>query len=372
MLRSSRLFRVFALSAFVFANSAQAQTAQVRYAAEHHLPEVIDGNTSSFWHDGVFTIFHSSGVPTFTRGASQFDLGATQRVDFRSATHHPVWFEAVHYEPPTEEHPDGILLLWYHHEPGNLCPGSPDNLTAPKIGAAISYDRGQTVEDLGIILSDGNPLRCDAQNGFFAGGHGDMSVVLDKEKQFFYFFFTNYGGPAGQQGVATARLPYERRYDPVGQVLKFYEGKWEEPGVGGNVTPIFPSRVNWQDRGTDSHWGPSVHYNTSLDTYVILMNRACCGHRWPQEGVYVTFNKDLVAAGSWKQPMKILSPEEIDHAPGYYPQVLGLEADGTDSRAGRVARLYVHGISKWEIEFFPEDVIVELPDDSVKEFPPKD
>jgi hypothetical protein len=349
---------------------AHAQLATVRPVAEHHLPEVIDGNTSAFWFDGVLSIFHSTGVPTVSRGNSQFDLGGTRQVNFESEEHRPVWFEAVHFEEPSEENPLGVLLLWYHHEPGSLCPGSKDNITAPKIGAAVSYDLGETVQDLGIVLRDTAPIRCDVENGFFGGGHGDVSVILDKNGEYFYFFFTNYGGPTSDQGVVTARLPYEHRYAPVGHVKKFHNGEWNEPGIGGRTTPIFRARVAWTEDGANSFWGPSIHYNTALDQYVILMNHACCGYRWPQEGVYATFNADLAAAGSWKQPMKILGSEEIDHAPGYYPQVLGLEPDGTDRKAGKVARLYVHGISKWEIEFFPADVVPELPDDSLK-LPPR-
>jgi hypothetical protein len=34
-----------------------------------------------------------------------------------------------------------------------------------------------------------------------------------------------------------------------------------------------------------------------------------------------------------------------------YPQVIGLEADGTDKSAGKVARLFFWGQSFWEIVF---------------------
>ncbi|MFM8617946.1 MAG: hypothetical protein ACKOE8_04360, partial [Opitutaceae bacterium] len=35
----------------------------------------------------------------------------------------------------------------------------------------------------------------------------------------------------------------------------------------------------------------------------------------------------------------------------FYPQVIGLEREGSDTLAGRVARFFLHGRSKWEIEF---------------------
>ena len=43
----------------------------------------------------------------------------------------------------------------------------------------------------------------------------------------------------------------------------------------------------------------------------------------------------------------------------FYPQVMGLSATGTDTRAGQTARLYVGGISKWEIDFFPKAPVPE-------------
>jgi hypothetical protein len=44
----------------------------------------------------------------------------------------------------------------------------------PVIGAVVSTDNGHTFTDLGFVLTDGNEAKCDAQNGYFAGGHGDF------------------------------------------------------------------------------------------------------------------------------------------------------------------------------------------------------
>jgi hypothetical protein len=179
-----------------------AQSASLVPAPRQELPPVIDGNSAAFWSDGQLTLFHSTGIPSLSRGLDQFALSPAQPVQFDSAEHSPVWFEGAWADD------DGTLFLWYHHEPGGLCPGS--DLTAPRIGAAISYDGGATVQDLGIVLESGDPIDCSAKNGFFAGGHGDISVVLDHDRQYFYFFFTNYGGPLEGQGIAVARLAFSR------------------------------------------------------------------------------------------------------------------------------------------------------------------
>ena len=149
-------------------------------------------------------------------------------------------------------------------------------------------------------------------------------------------------------------MTFADRHQPGGAVKKYYQGTWEEPGRGGRMTPIYRAAGTWQESTTDSHWGPSVHWNTFLEKYVILMNHACCEPGWPQVGVYAAFNADLSNPGQWTVPWRILDIGDIAHKPGYYPQVLGLEEGGTDTLAGRVARLYVHGESHHEIVFLKE------------------
>lgn len=319
-----------------------AQYAYVQPAPHVELPKVIDGNTAATWAGGTMYIFHSTGVPSRSEGPDQYRLGSTTGVNFDSG-HKPVWFEAAFRDT------DGTLFLWYHNEPGGVC--SENKLTMPRIGAAVSYDNGKNVHDLGIVLESGLPADCDAKNGFFAGGHGDFSVIVDRQRRFFYFFFTNYGGPLEEQGVAIARMPFVDRHAPQGTVTKYYRGGWNEPGEGGHVSPIFRASASWKSANTDSHWGPSIHWNTYLRRYVVLMNHACCRPGWPQVGIYASMNADLADPEGWSFPHRILDIENIAHKPGYYPQVLGLQPNGTDREAGRVARLYVHGDSDHWIVF---------------------
>ena len=335
--------------------TAFPQSVTITRAPRVELPPVIDGNSAAFWSDGVMHLFHSTGVPHISSGPDQFNLGSTREVIFDSTSHSPVWFEAVWRDQ------DGTLFLFYHHEPELRCPGS--NLTAPKIGAAISHDNGATVQDLGIVLESGDPIDCNAKNGFFSGGHGDASVILDREHKFFYFFFTNYAGATASQGVATARMAFEDRMAPAGKVQKFYMGQWNEPGLGGKLSPIFPANRAWQAKDTDSPWGPSIHYNTHLDKYVILLNRSCCKPGWPQAGIDITFNSDLSDPFNWKPLQRILYPSSIIRQPGYYPQILGLEEGHSDHLAGQTSRLYLMGISDWEITFDPLDPEVDIDDD---------
>ncbi len=258
--------------------------------------------------------------------------------------HFPMWIEAIW------EDEDGTVYAWYHHEPG-ICGGK---LTAPAIGALVSDDGGFTFRDLGIVLSSGYEPNCSNPNGFFAGGHGDFSVIPDREHGYFYFLFTNYGGPAESHGVAVARMEFDRRADPVGAVFKLRDGSWSEPGVGGEVTPVLRATVGWDQPNTDSFWGPAVHWNTFLEKYVILLNRSCCEPGWPQEGIYILFAPDLADPGSWTKPEQLLDNSDFPIYPGYYPQAVGMEHGESDTLAGEFPRLYVQGISAWVLVFSPD------------------
>ncbi|MCX6630662.1 MAG: hypothetical protein NTW28_23850, partial [Candidatus Solibacter sp.] len=178
-----------------------------------------------------------------------------------------------------------------------------------------------------------------------------FSVILDQDRRYFYFFFGNYSGPPEHQGVAMARMPFEVRANPVGFVSKYYAGAWTEPGIGGLVSPIFPVSVSWEHSNTDALWGPAIHWNTHLNQYVVVLNRACCKSGWPQEGVYLSINPKLDDPGLWTPPTMILDAANLGSSSAFYPQVLGIEPGGTDTLAGKFARLFVKGLSQWEIEF---------------------
>lgn len=327
-----------------------AQEVEVRVAEQPvSMPAAPDCNSPAFWRDGQLFWFGSHGSPWLSSGPNQFGPFETRPVALPSADNSPKWMESVWTEGSAS-----VIWGWYHAEPVNLVPNS--TLTAPKIGATVSFDGGYTMTDLGFVLESGDPLDPAAQNGYFAGGHGDFSVVLDRSRKYFYFFYGNYGGAVESQGVGIARMAYEDRANPVGKVWKYHNGAWREAGVGGRVTPIFPVQRAWQSKSPDAFWGPSVHWNTYLNCYVMLLNRAA-GERWAQEGVYISFCSDLSRPETWSTPRQILSRADGDFpdAGDFYAQVMGLDPGDTERRAGQLARLYLRGVSKWEIDFIAPD-----------------
>jgi hypothetical protein len=322
-------------------DSAFAQVAALRVAPTVNMPARADCNSPAFWLDGRLNILNSTGNPLISRGSDQFFQYETEPIRVDRQDHFPMWIESVWQDS------DGTLYGWYHHEPAGVCYGS--KLSAPQIGALVSHDGGRTFADLGIVLASGDPPDCNAKNGFFAGGHGDFSVILDRDQNYFYFLFDNYGGDLSGQGVAIARMAFGDRQYPVGAVWKYFHGDWIEPGLGGRVSPVFPAAVSWQQSDANSFWGASVHWNTYLESYVVLLSHACCKPNWPQEGIYITVNPDLADPAGWTAPVKILG--KVTYDAGYYPQVIGTDPGETDTVAGQVARLYVHGRSNWTIVF---------------------
>ena len=324
---------------------ALGQSALLRSAGPIALPAPIaDGNSPAFWNsNGWLRVYTSTGQPVSLAGRELDRLRVAQTPVVTPADHYPLWIEAVWRDP------NGTVYGWYHHESPGSC--SHKKLVTPMIGAVVSNDGGRTFTDMGVVLSSGDAENCDARNGYFAGGHGDFSVILDQNREFFYFLFTNYGGAASSQGVAAARMAFADRVSPAGAVYKYHQGGWTQPGVGGAVTPVFRARTAWERADTDSFWGPAVHWNTYLGKYVVLLNRACCETGWPQEGIYIAFNEDVSNTAGWSTPRRLVGGNELGISPAYYPQAYGTKAPETDTLVGEVARFFVKGVSAWEIVF---------------------
>jgi hypothetical protein len=360
-MRSTRL-AVVLVSLGVFVAAAEGgNSAVIRSAARVQFPGVapeggnsqepgdIDCSSPAHWDDGTMYMFYSIGHPFRSQGPDLFHLSRpSQRVSFDNEASWkmgPRWIEATHRAQA------GTLYMWYHNEPP-----LPGGRTAPRIGEMVSADNGLHWRDLGIVMEAPAGSNSDASaNHYFVGGNGDFTVIADRENEYIYYYISTYNKDVAEQGVAVARMRYEDRDAPAGRVFKWYKGAWTEPGLGGHVTPIFAVRTDWHKNDADAFWGPSIHWNTHLGTWVMLLNRAK-DKDWTQEGIYVSFNSRLGEPTGWTTPTKILDAAELDKSK-WYPQVIGLEtADReTDKLAGRTARLFVAGLSKWEITFLRPD-----------------
>src|SRR5262245_26639274 len=329
------------MAALALVSASTADAWSLRRAKQIKFPHETDSNSPAEWIDGQLYLFNSAGHPYRSPGSNLFDLNRTAAVTFDNRVNGGRWLEA------TWRNSDGTLYGWYHNEPHGLCPDT--TLTSPQIGAVRSTDNGGHWTDLGIILRarDGT-LKCAARNGYFASGHGDFCVMLDTANRYLYLFLSTYAGDVDEQGVAIARMDWRDRDAPSGKVWKWWKGEWQSPGLGGNVSPIFPATIAWERPDCEAFWGPSVHWNSSLARHVMLLNRAK-GAGWIQEGIYLSSSTNLANPASWTTPQKLL------RGGSWYPQVIGLEpGTGTDKAAGALARFFMGGVSDYEIVFQPD------------------
>jgi hypothetical protein len=330
-------------------------TARLISASTVRLPSESDSNSPAVWErvDGrlrLFVFTSVNGQSTRTDGTDVTRLAARGPVSFDTHPGYGVWFEAI--VPDV----DGTWYGFYHNErPAEVC--NETLRMIPRIGAARSSDFGATWEDLGIVLeSPFGTFDCASSNRYFVGGVGDFSVMLDHESQYLYFFFSQYADRESAQGVSVARMVWADRDAPRGKLSVWLRNQtWiptrsirtrnGELHIYPAGMPIYRVTDEWHGTTVDAFWGPSVHWNTYLGQYVMLLNRAIDAS-WKQEGIYAAFAPSLDDPGAWSAPRRLLVGGR------WYPQVIGTDVGiGTDRMAGERARLFVSGRSDYIIQF---------------------
>ena len=123
---------------------------------------------------------------------------------------------------------------FYHNEwPATAC--GRDDCFVPRIGAALSTDRGRRGRtSASCCRPTQSTTACDSPNRYVIGGVGDLSVMLDPDKNYLYIFYSQYQRQAESQGVAVARMLWADRDRPAGRVTLWRDGC-------GNQTPAAAS-----------------------------------------------------------------------------------------------------------------------------------
>ena len=329
------------------------------------LPGAVDSNSPVMWDldDGerrMFVMTSHSGMPSVSSGTDFERLRIPTEVTLSPHPGYGVWMEAV-----VSDDVDTWYGFYHNEWPALRC--GRDDRFVPRIGAARSFDRGLTWEDLGIVIqARQSTTACDSTNKYVIGGVGDLSVMLDRDKNYLYIFYSQYPERVESQGVAVARLLWADRDRPSGRAAIWREGIWDDgarrreflPGLPGterrmlewtylSASPLVTPTQAWHDEDdkVDAFWGPAVHWNAALEQYVMLLNRAK-DESYTQEGIYVSYAPRLDDPGLWTTPQKILNGGR------WYPQVVGSSpGTGTDKFAGATARFFMSGKSEWMINF---------------------
>ncbi len=325
---------------------------------ERKLLHAVDSNSPVHWDGQQVYLFNSYEHPYRLSGPSLRQLGHRESVRFNGLDDKlDIWIEA------TWKDPDGTLYGAYHYEPDTVCFSNGHLPTAPRIGWIKSEDNGRTWKDLGFIIQ-ASPcaINCKSASPWDAGGTGDFVFNLDREHKYFYFYGTSYDPRFDEQGVFLARMRYADRNNPSGKVMKWYKGAWSEPALDGHVTPVFPARKDYTHADADMFWGPSIHWNTYLKMYVMVLSHTI-NTRLKDDGIFVSFNRHIGDPNGWSRPRMILSrpqirlvtregsaqPNALEN--GWYPEIIGMEMGESDKLCGASGRLFVAGMSRLEVTF---------------------
>ena len=249
------------------------------------------------------------------------------------------WIEAVW------KGPEGLLRGWYHGEEPASCPRA---LFIPHIGALVSADDGLSWRCCGELLRvPPGQFDCAWENGFFAGGYGDLCVLPDPANHALYMFFTSYLLDEDAQGVVVARM-VPRPGHPGWEDLELWCGEGWRPAAGRRPKPLWPQTRGWRHADPQGFWGPAVHYNAGLGAYVMLLNRTAGGASdLRQQGIYLSVSRTLEDPTAWSTPLMIV------RGGGWYPQSIGLEAGTGDAQCGAASRFFMAGFSAWQMEIGP-------------------
>jgi hypothetical protein len=199
-----------------------------------------------------------------------------------------------------------------------------------KIVLATSTDKGKTWGYEGdIVTSEVYFYPHDVykfSGSDYCNGVADFGFYVDRRGGYFYIFPDQGWAPKGsgamRWGVCAARCAIPDKM-ASGKWKYFYNGKWDEPALGGKSSLVAPSHL----------WG--VLYSTYADKYVCMFQ----GNQDPPnqkniDGVYIGACSDLA-----KQ----------DWIWGYCPEAMFgfmtlLNAEGTDvGQCGQIFRYYAYG-----------------------------
>lgn len=165
------------------------------------------------------------------------------------------------------------------------------------VALATSADQGHTFRKAGRIVT-GLPKN---ENGRPDQGCGEPSLVADQAHGFLYCFYTSHSR-VGNRGVqiCLARSKISEHGAP-GSWMKYFEGGFSEPGLGGNDTPVMSSGP-----ASDAAF-PSVTYSRAFGEYVMVFNILYYADlrdgQAAKGGIFAAFSSDLI---HWSSPQLLV------------------------------------------------------------------
>ncbi|WP_242157269.1 T9SS type A sorting domain-containing protein [Aestuariivivens sediminis] len=201
---------------------------------------------------------------------------------------------------------DGRLAGFFHAESHWYPRNTNGGIAYKSIGVAYSNDNGVTWGTPELILKH----FYDKPEAPAWSGLGDGCVIYNHLKNRYYCYFTPVFG--------SVNLSMAISEDPAGAPgtwMKWYNGAFSEPGIGGFHSPI---------DGLSGRPGanPSVHWNTYLNKFIMIY------HGW-NEKLYISASDD---GEVWEVPQLLLD----EGSKTWYPVVVGTNS----TEGGQTVTLY--------------------------------
>jgi hypothetical protein len=164
------------------------------------------------------------------------------------------------YVVPQGEVGAGNWLLVYHAEY--------DDPAYFMLGLAISYDKGYHWTDIGEIIRFNHPFSYSGPPA--PGAIGDPPLVISPDGKYFYVYFLDWLKSGVNTNTSIARAPIaEVLQDAFGGSVhfaapfyKYYQGKWDQPGIGGASTDLIPEGYYGG--------GENVAYDADIQRYLMF------------------------------------------------------------------------------------------------------
>lgn len=238
----------------------------------------------------------------------------------------------------------GRLLAFYHAEDQE---GRPRNTAGVpgfhcSIALAVSKDDGRSFDKIGPVLTSVAPKMT---GNTFDQGCGEPCVIVDRDRRFLLAYYVDHSrwGGRGVQ-ICLARSPLVEGGRP-GTWLKYYDGAFSEPGLGGKDTPIVSAKA----LGADALF-PYVTYAAGLGKYVMAFNinayaELNAGRAPRDSGLYLAHSDDGV---HWSPPRQLLAAYaicQLDKEVVWHPTLM-LEAVDAGTRTAK-GWLYYGYSDRW-------------------------
>lgn len=198
------------------------------------------------------------------------------------------------YRVPDGEPGAGSLLLVYHTE-------QPANPFYSRTGIAKSTDDGYTWQDLGTILTVPHPFD---PTGATDVGENPLVPYTDPatHEKYFYIFFPQHCWTATTTCsdftyISVARASYEELLvnaaagNSVSTMFrKYYNGKWDQPGLGGLASETFPGVTGQTDGDFQIVWSDYRQRFIAMvdNAQTIAYGESIDGTYWPPMQVLYT------------------------------------------------------------------------------------